>query len=124
MAPKLIKEKLGPFSGLGYSESKAIGNKNQSWQVVSSQRLSHQVCFPARKGEGAILFSEGCAKSTRDIIAWKGENSREAMMLGRERQHASHHLYCQVSEKPVESPLQGTWDAHQWAQGGRRGRAI
>lgn len=95
---------------------KTIEDKNQSWQAVSSHRdLATMSAFWLEKGKGPHWL-------VRDIIVWKREKSREAMMVGRERQHASHHPSRQVSEKPAESPLQGTWDAHQWAQGGRRGQ--
>lgn len=71
------------------------------------------------KGKGATLISKGCAKSTRDIIEWKRENSREAMMVEREATRKPSPILPSVSH--LESPLQGTWDAHQWTQGGRSG---
>lgn len=114
MAPKLIKKKQG--------HNKSQDDRKQEPVLASGEYrdLATMSAFRLEKGKGkgATLISKGCAKSTRDIIEWKRENSREAMMVEREVTCKPSPI-LPMSGKPVESPLQGTWDAHQWTQGGR-----
>lgn len=80
MAPKLIKKKQGHNESQDDRKQEPVlaSGEYRDLTTMSAFRLEKG------KGKGATLISKGCAKSTRDIIEWKRENSREAMMVERE----------------------------------------
>lgn len=94
MAPKVIKKKQGHNESQDDRKQEPVlaSGEYRDLATMSAFRLEKG------KGKGATLISKGCAKSTRDIIEWKRENSREAMMVERGNMQAiTHPAKCQES---------------------------